>query len=537
MPARLRLQYVFPVALLVIGAIFWAYHGILDNGFVAYDDTKYLFDNDQVRRGLSLEGLRWALTATYDANWFPLTWLSHMADVSMFGLNPRGHHLVNLFLHSANTLLLLWILFRSSGRFWRSTLVALIFALHPLHVESVAWAAERKDVLSTLFFMLSITAYLAYTRRPGRLPYAAALALFALGLAAKPMLVTLPLVLVLLDAWPLGRIGGPTRFSFGNLALLLREKLPFLALSVVSAAITFIVQKNGAAVNSVTVSPPSENLSHALVNYAHYLFKAFWPVRLAVLYPYVQELPVWQLAGAISLLLLISIVSAWQWSRRPYLLIGWLWFLVTLAPVAGFVSIGVHSIADRYTYIPLTGIAIMLVWTLADFLKKVAWGKAAALLIATTALLGLGMLTRTQTSYWRDSVALFEHTLAVTKDNWVIHNNLAAVLLENNHKAQALRHLLETIRIVPGHDNAHYNLGTFYNGIGDIPRAMQAYRRTIELNPGYADAYFYLGINQFISGDRQGAAETCRRLEKINPELGRALDQNLTLLNSRHGAQ
>lgn len=523
-------------ALLITAATLASYLTVLGNGFVSYDDVKYIIENDHVSVGLTLDGLRWALTSTYDANWFPVTWLSHMADVSMFGFAPRGHHLVSLLLHCANALMLTWLLAHLTGQLLRSAVAGLLFAIHPIHVESVAWIAERKDVLSTLFFMLTVIVYIAYTRRPAAGRYLAALLLYALGLASKPMLVSLPLVLLLLDFWPLRRLRPEETDrdsrAAGGIIPLFREKIPFFVLSGASCILTYAVQSAGAAVNSLAISPPSENAAHAMVNYVRYLGKAVWPTDLAVLYPYVQELPYWQTAGSIVILVLIT---AWVYLARlekPYLLFGWLWFLVTMAPVAGFVSIGVHSIADRYTYIPLTGLSVMAVWLAADLSGHKTTARIGGGICVIALLFCLGAATRIQTGYWKDSVSLFEHTLAVTRDNWVIHNNLAAVLLNDNQPQKALSHLLETIRIVPGHANAYSNLGALYSSTGDIGRAIRAYRTAIELNPALKEAYFYLCMAQLRAGEVNAAGETHAALKRVDPDMARSIDSYIRIVTA-----
>jgi hypothetical protein len=531
-----RSQQILCASLLIVIATFWAFHGILNNGFISYDDVKYLIENDQIAAGLTVQGLRWAMTSTYDANWFPLTWFSHMADISMFGLNPRGHHLVNLLLHTANALLLFRIFTRLNGPVVRSACVALLFALHPLHVESVAWAAERKDVLSTLFFMLTISAYITYTIKRTASRYCFALLLYILGLASKPMLVSVPLVLLLLDAWPLGRFRNKSQRSETDATATARqlfvEKIPFFILSAASCIATYTVQSTGVGPSSTAVSPLSgSTFSHAMVNYVQYLYKSFWPVDLAILYPYSEGLALWQIAGSIVLLSLITLWSCYQWNQKPYLFIGWAWFLVTIAPVVGFVRIGVHSIADRYTYIPLIGIAIMVVWTVADVLQKRSWGNIAATVTILVTFTCLGATTLRQTRYWKDSTALFEHTLSVTDNNWAIHNNLAAVQLNNNQKQEALKHLRESLRILPTNPVTHSNLGSYFNSIGDLDNAIRAFQIAIELNPSFADAYYHLSIAQLAAGNRNAAYETYLTLAEINPALAESLKNYIYLVS------
>lgn len=518
-------------SILIVISTFLAYQGILQNGFVSYDDLKYLSDNNHIRAGLSLDGIIWAFSSSYDANWIPLTWVSHMVDVSLFGINPLGHHLVNLLLHIANALLLHWLLVRTTGAVWRSAAVAALFALHPLHVESVAWAAERKDVLSALFLMLTITMYLRYVANRTTARYLAVIALYACGLAAKPMLVSLPFVLLLLDAWPLRRyISAKTRWNSTKMSLLslFIEKLPLIFLSIASCAITFIVQQKGGAVNDSIASPFSENVAHAMYNYLTYLSKTFWPSDLAVLYPYVHELSVWKLGGAIVFLALLTTLVIWQWNNRPYLAVGWFWFLITMVPVVGFVRIGVHSIADRYTYIPLIGIFIMLVWELANFLEFKRCGSVIATLLAIIIFPSLSVATWKQTGYWKDSISLYEHTLNVTRDNWLIHNNLATEMTKRGLNSKAMWHFNEAVKINPDYVTAHQNRGSVLMLTGDIYGAIRAYQSVLKVNPNLEDPYYQLSILFSRIGDNKSAYKAYEALERINPVKAHTLRELLT---------
>jgi len=526
-----RNQNLLASILITIYTIF-AYQGVLHNGFVSYDDLTYLFENEHIRAGLSVNGMLWAFTSSYDANWIPITWLSHMADMSIFGTNPFGHHLVNLLLHTACALLLQQILVSMTGAVWRSAAVAALFALHPLHVESVAWAAERKDVLSALFFMLTITMYLRYAAERTLARYLSVMALYACGLAAKSMLVSLPFVLLLLDSWPLRRFASATTSQDNSTQMgipsLILEKLPLIFLSLASCAITFIVQRKGGAVNDMINSPFSENAAHAMFNYVTYLSKTFWPSGLAVLYPYVHELSVWQVGGAIAFLTLLTILVIWQWNSRPYLTVGWLWFLITMVPVIGFVRIGVHSIADRYTYLPLIGIFIMVVWELANFLEFKRYGSVIAALLAITVFSTLSVATWKQTGYWKDSITLYEHALNTTEDNWLIHNNLGTEMTKRGMSSRAIWHFKEAVRIMPDYATSHQNLGSVLRSTGDTHGAIRAYQSAQKLNPNLADPYHQLGILFSRLGDNSSALEACEALERINPVSAQTLRALLT---------
>lgn len=513
-----------------------AYWNVRHNTLIGYDDVKYLIENEYVRSGLSLNAVKWALTSTYDANWFPLTWLSHMLDMTLFGSNPLGHHLENLLLHIANALLLLCILTRLTGHIWRSTAVALLFALHPLHVESVAWIAERKDVLSTLFFLLAIRSYIEYVKRATSSPYRLALFFYTCGLATKPMLVSLPFVLLLLDFWPLKRISSTSQDddkqnSF-NILMLLREKAPFILLSCASCVVTLIVQKNGGGMNGVTEQAFFVNLLHALFNYATYLRKTFWPSDLGVIYPYINDIPVPVMAGSIALVLGLSLMAIVAGKRMPYLTTGWFWFLITMAPVSGVLKIGVHSITDRYTYIPLIGIFIMVVWFLSDLLS----GKRAAGVILTlmlvAVLIPLTLLTRKQTTYWKDSITLFEHTLDVTENNWVAQNNLGAELLKYTRVPEAAWHIREAVRINPESESAVFNLGQVFKRQGDQRGAIEAYLKVININPARAEAYFEAGSTSLQIGEKTAAYEILEKLKGVDPEMADALKKYYILIEN-----
>ncbi len=395
-PCGCRTAIISALVLLTVAG-FWPSIG---NGFVNYDDDEYVTENPHVQAGLTLNGMRWALTATEAANWHPLTWVSHMADRSLFGADPRGHHLSSLIWHLANVVLLFLVLFRMTGATGRSAAVASLFALHPLHVESVAWISERKDVLSTFFWILTLWAYARYANRPGPRRYLLVVAFLALGLACKPMLVSVPLVLLLLDFWPLDRLHPPYW-------PVVREKIPLVILAAASSVITLVAQHRGGALGSFERLPLSMRLENAVVSYAGYLWKTIRPVGLSIVYPHPGPgRPGWQVAGAMALLAAISYGAIRARRRRPYLLVGWLWFLVTLVPVIGLVQVGEQAMADRYTYVPLVGPFVAVVWGAADLVRRVGGterqrrASTAAVAAASAAVLGILLaLTRVQAGY------------------------------------------------------------------------------------------------------------------------------------------
>jgi len=415
--------------------VFWQ---VRDFGFVEFDDGAYIYENQHVLNGLTRDGIHWAFTTGHEANWHPATWLSLMLDCQWFGTNPGRMHLVNVFWHLANTLLLFGALKRMTGSLWPSAFVAAAFALHPMHVQSVAWITERKDVLSTFFLLLTLAAYAGYVRRPSAFRYAAALLLFALGLMAKPMLVTLPFVLLLLDYWPLnrfegawpqknsGRQAGPSVPATDNHSILLRlliEKVPFIALSVVSSVITFLVQRG--AMTPMDGLGRKDRIFSAAMAYFEYIKKLFWPGDLAVLYPLGQpgDILPGQFALCVLLLLGVTLLVLLGGRRRPYLPVGWFWFVGTLVPVIGLVQVGSQAYADRYTYIPYIGLFIMMAWGVPDLLKKWKYRKEILLALSALSILCLSIITWTQVGYWQDSITLYDHTLKVTDNNWFIYNN------------------------------------------------------------------------------------------------------------------
>lgn len=389
----------------------------LANGFVLLDDPLYVTANTKVRQGITYDGLVWALTANVANNWHPLTVLSHMLDVEVFGLAPTGHHLTSLLLHLASVLLLFEALRRMTGSVFRSALVAALFAVHPTRVESVAWVAERKDVLSGLFWMLALLAYVAWVHRPSVGRYLLVALAVTLGLAAKPMVVTLPFLLLLLDLWPLGRRG------IGKLIL---EKIPLFALSAASSVATLLYQKTSLA--PLEVLPWDLRLANAVVSYATYLGKAFVPRDLAVFYPFPREIPAWKVAGSVVLLALLTGFALWRARRSPWLLLGWLWFLGTLVPVIGLVQVGRQAMADRYTYLPYIGLFLAVVWGIGEIVERRAAFRLVLGVLSVLAILGFAGMTRAQARQWRDSVTLFRHALAVTGDNPLARRGLAKAL-------------------------------------------------------------------------------------------------------------
>jgi Flp pilus assembly protein TadD len=457
-----------------------AFAAVRDFGFVDYDDLDYVAANPHVLPGLTWAGVRWAMTSGYFANWHPLTWISHMLDVQLFGMNAGAHHSINVVLHVANTLLLFGVLRRMTGAVGRSAFVAALFAVHPMHVESVAWVAERKDVLSTFFWMLTMWAYTAYVRQPGWQRYALVIVGFALGLMSKPMLVTLPFVLLLLDVWPLRRPLGRN---------LVFEKLPLVALSIASSAVTVLVQRQGGAVVRLDLIPLSTRVANALVAYARYIEKMFWPVDLVAMYPIPRTLPdPGVLAAAVAILLGITVVAIMLVHKRPYLLVGWLWFLGTLVPVIGIVQVGVQSMADRYSYVPLVGLFIMVAWAVPDIVASRPRARMASQIAAAALIAACTMVTIRQVRYWSSSRALWQHAVDATRDNYFAQASLGYVLWKEGHAGEAIPHLQESLRIRPDFTEAHNNLGVALAGLGELRDALSQFSEAVRINPEFKAA-------------------------------------------------
>ena len=511
-------------------AVFWQ---VKHYQFVNYDYDVYVTDNPHVRMGLQKEGVIWAFTAVHAGYWIPLTWLSYMLDYEVYGLHPGGFHLTNVLLHLLNALLLYLVFRRMTGARWRSAFVAGIFALHPLQVESVAWVTERKDVLSTLFWMLTLLAYLRYAERPRTTGYFAVLTAFSLGLMAKPMLVTLPFVLFLLDFWPLHRLGPSARLPVTKpeksgksilprttLSSLLWEKVPFLALAATAGVLAYFTQDIGGAVRTLKGWPLNLRIANVLVSYVTYLAKAIWPYRLAVFYPYAQTIPLWQAAGAGLLLVAVSILVIRARSRCPYLAVGWLWFFITLVPVIGLVQVGLQATADRFTYVPIIGLAIMVAWGVPDLLEPY---RSRLVVLAVSSSIALSLLTArswVQVQYWRNSTVLFEHALQVTHRNYLAHNNLGAALFYQGKVEEAIDHYYQAIQIRPDYDRAYFNLGNAFAELGNIDTARRYYAKAPSFEP--AEAHNNLGRALAIQGKIEDAIANYLEALALKPDLAEA---------------
>jgi tetratricopeptide (TPR) repeat protein len=518
------------IGILLLIAVLAVYSPVRHFDFVNYDDPDYVTDNSHVREGLTASGIVWAFTSSYAANWIPLVWISHMADVSLFGLDAGQHHLTSAILHAFSTLLLFAALRRMTGARWRSAFVAFLFALHPLHVQSVAWVAERKDTLSAAFWMLALWTYalsrvdlpvcpssgeVFISKRADREVYPTktlVMAAYCAALLAKPMAVTFPFLLVLLDLWPLRR--------FSSIKQSLRDKVPMLALSAVVSVVTFLVQRGGGAVISVESVPLGLRIANAFVSYLAYLAQTVWPAKLAVFYPYPAEIAAWQAIGAAVVVAAVSVL-VWRARRYPYLATGWFWYLGTLLPVIGFLQVGEQARADRYTYLPLIGIAILIAWGAADLTR--AWPRAAVAGLAAAAVIACAIVTRGELQHWRNTETLMTHALDVTTGNYVAHDNLGESLRRQRRTSEAIVHFREAVRIRPTSVEGHNNLGDALIAQGSVEEGAAELRQALRLNPGFPESHVNLGTALNKQGRSAEAIAEYRKAVELRPDSAVAL--------------
>lgn len=526
-------------------SVFWP---ATRHDFVNFDDPDYVTANAQVQKGLNGANVIWAFTTGHAANWHPLTWLSHMTDVQLFGMNPSGHHFTSILLHSLSAGLLFLALTQLTGARWRSVFVAGLFALHPLHVESVAWIAERKDVLSGLFFMLTLWSYAAYAQaQPGawspqtrevptrnrRTCYALSLALFSLGLLSKPMLVTLPCLLLLLDYWPLRRLHWPTVDSLGSseetagepavevrasTRLLVLEKIPFFLLTILSSVITFIVQREGGAMQSLTNMAFSTRFENAIVSYVRYLGKTFWPASLATPYSHPGDWPLVTVLSASVLLLAITGVCLVCIKRHRFLPVGWFWYVGMLVPVIGLVQVGAQSMADRYTYLPIIGVFIALAWGVEALVASRSLPRLAVSVTASVILLACTVQTTRQLQHWTDTTALFSHAIKADPGNWIAHYNLGHYLDEKGQKDLALTNLFQAVAIKPNCGEAWNNIGFIFGQQQDYSRALPYFEKALASDPDSVEVHRNLGKAYEETGQLDRAVERYQWVLKRVPD-------------------
>ena len=520
---QLQLGFYCVLLATLTAILYWPAHRF---SFVNYDDPVYLTQNAPVQAGLTWEGVSWAFTAGHASNWHPLTWLSHMADVQLFGPAAAGsHHLVNVLFHAANSVLLFLVLLRMTGERLPSLLVATLFAWHPLHVESVAWISERKDVLSTLFWLLTLWFYADYVQRRLSDPvsrranraYLAALMCFALGLLSKPMLVTLPFVLLLLDVWPLKRVSLQLG-TLGDWRRLVREKIAFFALAAISCAVTFLVQRQSGAVASLDYISLSQRITNALAAYVVYLRKTVWPGDLAVFYPHSGDSPWGLVVLSVAILSLMTGAALWQSRRQPWLAVGWFWYVGTLIPVIGLVQVGNQAYADRYTYVPLIGIFIALAWGLTTWASGSRQRRVGLSLALLTALAALGLATRQQLQQWESSETLFRHALAVTDNNYVAHHGLAYQLAATGRADEAQYHYEQALAILPRYYEARLNLGMLLLSKGALDQAAEHLRLALQLNSDSVEGHYNYGVVLGTQGKDEAAIVEFKKTAELQPD-------------------
>ena len=514
--ASLPVRPELMMALVLVCLTLAVYVQVKDFDFCNYDDHQYVYQNPWVSSGFSARGIAWAFTAFHAGNWHPLTWLSHMADSQLYGMSAGNHHLTSVILHVLNTLLLFAAFCRMTGMRWQSFFLAAVFALHPLHVESVAWVAERKDVLSTFFMLLALTAYIRYAAAPSRTRYLPVLGFFICGLLSKPMVVTFPAILLLLDYWPLRRLNSAATGK-KNVQALLLEKAPLFLCAAFSTGVAFTAQVKGGAVTSLADIPLQHRIANAISAYCLYLRDMLAPSGLGVMYPLTQDIAFVPILGAGVIMLVITLGVLRKRTTQPWLAVGWLWYIVTLLPVIGIIRIGVQSRADRYTYIPLIGIGVGVIWGISFLLKRSAKATALGVFGGLLLLSALAVLSYRQVHYWRNSIALFEHTLSVTSNNFVAHNNLAAALIQENRFAEAIAHCRLSLAINPNSGEPYVNIGQAFAQQGDLPQAVQNYRLALELNPGNPFAHNNLGNAFALQHDPDRALEHYRHAVQLMP--------------------
>jgi len=530
--------------------------------FINYDDNNYVYENTTVQTGLNGNSIVQAFSSELAkvGHWHPLTWLSLMLDYELFGLNPQGYHLINLLFHVLNTLLLFLVLRRMTKRLWPSAFVAALFAIHPLHVESVAWVTERKDVLSTFFWMLTLGAYSYYVESPGLKRYVFVVLFFILGLLSKPMLITLPFVLLLLDFWPLQRFQAvnpddkiqaevpklltpekqkkksktkqvavvkqtpavqkstASEYSWSRIYPLLWEKVPLFILVILSIIVTYLAAHTAGAVSSTAALPIGIRMENVFISYMAYIGKMIWPSNLAIFYPYPKLLVPWQVIGSVLLLVAITLAVIWRAKKSPYLATGWLWYLGTLVPVIGIVHVGPQAMADRYAYISLIGLFVMAAWGVPELLKTWRYRKAILLTLSILIILGLSIKTWTQVGYWQDSFTLFDHALKVTDDNWLAYNNSGTAYNDQGHYRQAINDFNKAIEIKPDHADAYVNRGAAYGRLGHYKQAIEDLNKALEIKPDDAMAYGNRGNAYRGLGNLSQAIEDYSRTITIKPD-------------------
>jgi protein O-mannosyl-transferase len=497
--------------------------------FINFDDPTYIINNPHLKNGIILESLAWAFKATHAANWHPLTWISHMLDVHIFGMNPGGHHLTNVVFHILNTLLLFIVFLRMTRMHWHSAFIAILFAIHPLHVESVAWVSERKDVLCAFFWFLTMLSYTWYATQPSVYRYSFVMLCFVLGLMSKPMIVTLPFVLLLIDYWPLNRLKSCHSKALNSVSqkttpiiYLIWEKSPLFILVALSCMMTYYAQKQVGSVAPLENIPFDARIANIIVSYLSYIVKMIYPFNLAVFYPFPETITWLHFNGAGLMLAAISMIALIKINQWPYVAVGWLWFLGTMVPVIGFVQIGAQSMADRYTYIPIIGLFIIITWWIPALLENFRYKRVFFIASAISIIGILTVLSWKQVGYWKNSITLFEHALRVTSDNYLAHNNLGNALSHQGETHEAIRHYQKALKINPKNEKAHFNLAIIFSRQNRAQDAMLHYRKALDINPDFEKAHFNLGVMLQKMGKNEEAIAHYQRAIQIKPDFREA---------------
>jgi len=526
---RHKILIVCLILSLLILAVYWQVTGF---EFVNYDDVMYITENSHVKSGLTLKNLVWSFGFSHEVltHWHPLTWISHILDFQLYGLKPGMHHLTSLIIHLVNSILVFLVFQRMTVELWKSAFVAALFALHPINVDSVAWVAERKNVLSTFFWMLTLMTYTRYSERPGLSRYLLTCASFTLGLLAKPMLVTLPFVLIIMDYWPLKRFRLP---EFSVISRLVIEKIPLFIISGISIYIYFLSQRGSIA--STALRPMSLRIANALVSYVSYIEKMIWPQHLAVHYPFPHMVPLWKATGSGTLLLLVSLWVFIVIKRKPYLAVGWLWFIGTLFPVIGLVQTGLWpAMADRWAYVPLIGLFIIIVWGSPELLSKWRHKKTGLTVMGTTILSILTLTSWLQARHWANSITLFEHAVQATANNCLARFNLGIALANRGRTTEAIEHFSHALMIEPDNAGAHNHLALALLDQGRITESIEHFSRALRINPKYTDALNGLGLALGKKGQMSEAIECFSHALRIKPDYEEA-QNNLGVALQKEG--
>ncbi len=507
------------ISILLFLMVLIVYINVSQFEFTNFDDDIVVSQNNDVKRGLTLDNIGWAFSSLVAANWLPLTTLTHITDYALFGMNAGGHHMVNVLFHGLNSILMFLVFFRMTGAMRRSAIIAALFAFHPLHVGAVAWIAERKEVLCIFFWLLTMLAYVDYTKNPGKKNYMKVVIFFVMGIMSKPMIVTLPCVLILMDVWPLNRLTffGPDGFDKKKVLLIIFEKVPLLTISAAMAVLTFSTQQISGAVQSMTRMSLEVRIANAVAAYGEYIFKTFVPINLSVHYPHHGMPPLWKWLPSLALLGFVTIFAVRNFKKYPYVLVGWLWFLGTLVPVIGLVQVGSQALADRYTYITITGLFIIIVWGVFDVFEKNRTGRLIPTAFFSVIIIIFASLSFCETLYWKNTKTIFTRALQVTENNFLAQMNLGVAFAEEGDLEKAISHYQKTIEIEPEYAPCYFNLGVEYQRMGAHDRAIEYYLTAIDKAPEMTRAYNNLAMIYTMKGKHKLAMEYLHKGETTNP--------------------